>query len=138
MAAGTPELWSGTLLNAIAFDQYGPPVLGIPAVWTGTAVDGTGVPGHELGSLTPEVGQRLSADGFWIAGADGVQTIQFPLYAISGPLVVPTSAVPEPSTVSLLVGPAFLLLAGRKFLLSARLERKEVHDQQRQRHHRDP
>ena len=99
-------LWSRELVHAINLDLAGNPVDPVFFVWTGTNPFGTGF-GGPLGSLpTPQVGSATDTGDAWISsGRSNILDLR-QLYGISSVLTVPPTAVPEPSTLTLL-GAAF-------------------------------
>jgi hypothetical protein len=112
--SGAAGLYSPSLLSPILYDQYGG--TGDIFVWTGSERDGTTTPtppnsfGFELGSAQPEIGESylLNAFGWLDTNLDAPQQTNYALYALSGPISVPT---PEPATFTLL-GSALLVLGG--------------------------
>jgi hypothetical protein len=111
VATGSPDLFDGTLSAPINLDQDG--IIRTRIVWTGSEVNGTRQPIRVLGSATTstETGQSPVTGSPWVDSGFAPSTTDFSLYGMSGPLVVPT-AVPEPSTISLMLAP-LLLLGGR-------------------------
>ncbi len=109
----TPGLWSGNLLASITQDLIGNTVINL--VWTGTYSHGTGHSSLRLGEPIPENGQTTSTYECWTNATDTANPAIFPMYGISQVLVVPQSAVPEPST---LVLASMSLTAGLAFTWS--------------------
>jgi hypothetical protein len=110
VATGSLDMFDGTLVAPIEYNQNG--LLQSSYVWTGTLPTGIEDSGLGLGTTFPEdsrIGQSSKIDSQWIT--EHVENISnnHAFYGISGPLVV-TTAVPEPSTISLMLSPAFLLL----------------------------
>jgi len=108
VATGSADMWDGFLLSTLNKTQYG----GIHTenhVWTGTLSNGlkggAGNPGiFYLGSTSPPVvgaGINTHTTSLWTAGTFFSPDNILPFYAISEPLSVPVSAVPEPTTLSL-------------------------------------
>jgi hypothetical protein len=54
IASGNPQLWSGTIANPLNITPTGI-VIVIVNAWTGASEDGQGVPGSELGNVSPVV-----------------------------------------------------------------------------------
>ena len=119
IASGSADLFDGSISNPINYDQYG---LGCVAdgvneyctTWTGS--DQFGNTNSGLGGSYPAtIGNSPAIDSSWIlAGSNGEAKLNH-LYAIldpTTPLTVPAAAVPEPGTISLLMGPG-LILFGR-------------------------
>jgi hypothetical protein len=108
VASGSLDLFDGAITNPIQYDQHGN--FNPSLVFTGSTSSGSSSPGHSLGVQAVTIG--LSTDGNeWIdAFATVSDNSPFGVYGLSGPLVVPgATAVPEPGTISLLLGPALLL-----------------------------
>ena len=96
----TTGLWSGNLLAPINQDLTG--IQFTSFVWTGTTSAGIGQTNASLGSLPiASQGESSESSALWINGAIETTNNPAPLYAISQVLVVPQSAVPEPSTLVL-------------------------------------
>lgn len=116
VAAG--GIYTGSLNNLVAYDQYGDYNFGaqFDHVWTGSDDAGFGIAGATLGSASgdAEIGQ-LATDGTWLEFAVAAQfdevAVSKPLYALSNVITV----VPEPSTFAL-AGFALLAIgaAGRR------------------------
>lgn len=114
VAASSADMFDGTLAAPIQFDQHGS--LTIRFVWTGSTLSGTSNPPLALGDNSAELGESDSTDFRWIA-VTNLQTfngIHESMYGISGPLLASAAApdpaaVPEPGTISLMLGPLLLL-----------------------------
>lgn len=113
VATGSADMFDGNLLAPILYNQFG--AAHSTGVWTGTEFDGQGV-GEGVFALT--LGAQQSLATFGSSSATGTEWLLLSfastfdlrsIYGISGPLTVPT-AVPEPSTLSLMLGA--LLLRG--------------------------
>ncbi len=109
----TTGLWSGILLAPINQDLSGSTITSL--VWTGTTATGSGQGPTTLGTLSPFQGTTEADDINWVQHLLNDPPIKAPLYAISQVLVVPQSAVPEPST---LVLASMSLTAGLAFTWS--------------------
>ncbi|MGO9814917.1 MAG: PEP-CTERM sorting domain-containing protein [Isosphaeraceae bacterium] len=100
----TGGLWSGQLSTPISLDLTG----GAPVtdVWTGTAPNGQGLTGYQLGLDTSEFGfSGLSRSSWTALGTDLSSIAEFSVYGISQVLMVPgTVSVPEPSTLWMAAG----------------------------------
>jgi hypothetical protein len=118
VAAAGVGIYTGTLTNAVGYDQFG--AVAIEAqfsnVWTGSDFQGFGIPGATLGSAgeDSEVGQ-IAVDSTWLQFAlaprfDEV-ALERPLYALSEPL----TTVPEPSALAL-VAAALLMIGGERWI----------------------
>ena len=108
-------LFGGSITNTISETENGASVGASTYRWTGSNADGTGDAGHELGSFRPQTGVTdFGALAMISVGSLG-PTGLFPLYAISGDIVV-TTAAPEPMSLSLLAfgGIATVLARGRR------------------------
>jgi hypothetical protein len=108
VATNSADMFDGTLASAIEFDQYGS--LAIRAVWTGSTLAGTSNTPLTLGAFNAELAQSDFTDFRWIAFTSFQWDNSESLYGISGPLIAPTTAqaVPEPCTMSLILGPVLL------------------------------
>jgi len=107
VASGSADLFDGDTEHLIRFTASGA-VSNInftDNVWTGSDVFGMAIPIHTLGAFQPEYGEDsggTSGTGNWIAQADDqLFGNEFRLNGISGPLTVPETPVPEPSSVLL-------------------------------------
>jgi hypothetical protein len=114
--ASAAGLYTGSLLNPVASDQYGNDSSFF--VWTGSTPSGVGYPDFTLGNLhTAVVGVSTLSTGFWMQSSLPHAVLdQEPIYALSNILTLPT---PEPATLTLL-GSAFLLLGGGRLLRGRR------------------
>jgi hypothetical protein len=97
----TAGLWSGAIQNPINLDLAGNPVDPLFFVWTGTNPTGTGF-GGPLGSARPQTGSTTDTLNAWVSSGSSPGGDRRHVYGISSVLIVPQSAVPEPSTVSML------------------------------------
>jgi hypothetical protein len=122
--------------STISINQLGSPYTGpetcpgvteacLP-VWTGSLRDGTeNDPTFTLGGGNPWYGTILETSSNWIEkGNPGGNGFDYPLYAISGDLVVPASTVPEPSTFGTITV-ALVAFAGMSF--RHRVVRRSAH-----------
>jgi hypothetical protein len=113
-------IYTGVLDNLVQYDQFG----GIETaaqtnnlgLWTGSNFQGFGVAGNTLGGGgNAEIG-RFALDSTWLQFGtrlkSGEVTFSRPMYALSGPITVPT---PEPAAITLLVS-ALLAIGGHCFL----------------------
>jgi hypothetical protein len=98
VASGTADLWGGTIENPIGITL----IAGSNnQVWTGTYPDGTGYPGAELGTVCcAAVGLSDYINSNWVAYSYFDPTELYPLYGISGNLVVPGSPLPPTCTAA--------------------------------------
>ena len=113
---GNTEMWDGTTTpqGAIIFTLAGghPGGAGVDyqRVWTGSFTDGTGQSGNELGNSTVTRGINFVAGHLngtqWIDLGEAPNTELYSIYGLSGVI----SAIPEPSTLSLLALGGLLLL----------------------------
>ncbi len=103
VATSNADLWDGTLVNPIEFDEQG---TSYPAnIWTGTDPVFGNPQGHRLGTPTPYLGYADNTDSSW--GSGKLENVYQPdetvdpwhLYGMSGVLTV----VPEPGTSALAV-----------------------------------
>jgi len=108
VATNSSDLFDTNITNSIQYDQFGN-LQQIP-VWTGSLSNGQGVSGNLLGEIAPEFGLSYESSASWITFGQDFKNKSFALYGISGPFVAPGAAVPEPGTISLMLGPALLLL----------------------------
>jgi hypothetical protein len=110
VATSNDDLWDGTILTPIDYDQHGlPPAPGTKLVWTGSELNGT--PNEPLGTDFPFWGQATLADFNWISSSHGTYMPDklFALYGVSGVLTV----VPEPGSKALAAaGAVAALIAG--------------------------
>ena len=117
-------LWSGALLAPIDHDLTSNQIHTI--TWTGTIPSGTAEPTSPLGAAQVEIGDSAFKNQSWIdlGGAED-PTEGDQMYGISQVLVVPPSAVPEPSSL-LLASTA--LMAGMAFgwSRSGRAQRRQT------------
>jgi len=104
-------LYSGSILQPVAYDQYGNSSGGV-FVWTGSNKTGEAFSEISLGHSTVELGASNLAGSLWMDHAFGNSvTSTQSLYALSSVLV----STPEPSTLVLArLGIAGLLLAARR------------------------
>jgi hypothetical protein len=128
VAGGFPDLFDSTILNPIAYTQSGTVVIedGVVGVWTGSTATGTrdttGGLDRTLGAICPDQGPPGGPSMCIRYGYAGVGSVEFlgpgwitehndyalrpyHFYGISERLI----ATPEPSTVSLLLGPLLLM-----------------------------
>lgn len=112
IASSYADLWDGSIANAIQFDESGDAVMG--QVWTGTAGNGFGISGRQVGNSLVQVGNPSVTDVTWI-GFNGGTTVasatELGLYGISGTLI---KAVPEPGAALLALVGIALSLVGRR------------------------
>ena len=93
----TGGLWSGSLQAAIDLDIHS--TLITSAVWTGTNAAGQGVTNVTLGRFEVVFGLTYDAGAEWVDANLGIPSTEVAVYGVSQVLVVPTLAVPEPSSV---------------------------------------
>lgn len=101
VVSSNADLWGGTLLAPMQYDQYG--VLAQSIVWTGTDTTGAGYPNRTLGNPSgqSEIGLSYETNGYWVANnAPPSQSYVYRLYGLSPVLTVPIAAVPEPTSLS--------------------------------------
>jgi hypothetical protein len=67
VANATHDIWSGSVLHAIEYDETGS--IFIDRIWTGTHFDGTAEPGEQLGTALPEQGDSTSSDLSWFSAS---------------------------------------------------------------------
>ena len=107
VATSNADLWDGTIVNPIYYDQHGaPPPPGDQVVWTGTQP--AGIADKPLGTAFPSWGEGDYATRDWVFSSYGTYAADrtYLFYGISGVL----AAVPEPSTLALAVLGALALL----------------------------
>lgn len=94
-------LWSGSILNPIDKDLAGNGTHRI-AVWTGTAFDGSAFADYELGAFNTINGLNPYTDHNWVAAWHaGAGLNSHLVYGISEVLVVPSSVVPEATSLAI-------------------------------------
>ena len=105
-ATGYSDIWDGTIISPVNYDEYGNEVT-TSYVWTGTTAQGdinTGGPdgggGKYLGHSNPRMGWRAVTNSYWIEDGDAYWTLEMHLYGISEVLTV--SPVPIPGAIWLL------------------------------------
>jgi len=115
VATSAADLWDGTLLHAIRYDEFGVAVANETRVWSGTNGLGESIPGqnalnwHDPNNNTAVIGAPLSTTSDWIASYYLFSNTANRLYGISPVLTVPA---PEPSSFILMgMGAVGLLLA---------------------------
>ena len=94
-------LWSGGILHSINLDLAGNPVDPAFFVWTGTNPFGTGF-GGPLGSAMPQTGASTDTGSSWVSSGNSPSGDSRQVYGISAVLTVPSAAVPEPSSLTML------------------------------------
>jgi hypothetical protein len=106
--ASAAGIYTGSLLNPVASDQYGDNSSFF--VWTGSTPSGVGDPNFTLGNLdTAVVGVSTLSTASWMQSSLPHALLhEEPVYALSNILTAPT---PEPATITLL-GSALLVLGG--------------------------
>ena len=124
LATGEADMFDGTLNAPLNISQYGDLVStgtgdGGIDVWTGTTNSGLAVPNQYLGASgwTTTLGASTETLHWLVYGsAFPNYASNFPMFGISGPLVVPNSTVPEPAStlVLLSVGLTSLVAARRR------------------------
>jgi hypothetical protein len=115
VASSSTALWSGTLSNAVGYDESGNALNGSSD--TGTSSDGTGSSGLQLGNSGGLVldGQANSTTSSWVAG--GVLPESYAgrhFYGISSDLIFGEVAAPEPGTLGLMLMGAVILTGARR------------------------
>lgn len=106
VATGSADLFDGSLTNPIDYTEFGD--LGITRVWTGSDVSGLPDGSFALGAGAVRFGLSENTNTSWSSLEIALNFNTRSLYGVSGPLVVPTTTVPEPSTLSLMLGPLLL------------------------------
>jgi hypothetical protein len=86
--AGTGGLFSGSILNPININELGG--LATQFVRTGSLPTGLVHPISPLGGVSNTLGDPSAVDTHWITHTATLQGIQFPLYAISSEITVPS------------------------------------------------
>jgi hypothetical protein len=98
---GSADLFDGNITQPVEINQFG--ITEKTFVWTGSTLFGDTNLGLALGDSRVVIGFSGSSNGDWIDIANVLARGQsFSLYGVSGPLVVPGAAVPEPATILLL------------------------------------
>jgi hypothetical protein len=113
VATSTINLFRGSagIMNVIAEDENGASASGA-YVWTGSNSDGTAATGHVMGESAPVFGwNEIGFPGFMFGYGETGESDTLPVYAISGAL----SAVPEPTSLSLLAFSGAAIGLMRKF-----------------------
>ena len=120
IASGSADMFDGTLDASLSIDQYGThaPAFSFPDSFpfTGSGSDGHRErDGHYLGPLigAVAVGYFAATSIGWLAVDLLNKNLSSTFYGISGELEVP-QPVPEPATITLLLGPALVLLRTRR------------------------
>lgn len=122
VATSATDLFDGSLVNPVMLGMGGTNDGGLKSVWTGSTAAGIGAAGNQMGAALVMRGLDDQVDDDWLAfGATTAGTNERYLYAISDELLAP---VPEPATVSLLLGPAIALVAWRRRQRSRAAKRK--------------
>jgi hypothetical protein len=105
VANGTTDLWDGTILTPVLYDQYGNQ-RALSPTWGDTVATGTDPNGNWIVHLclgigyTPMLGSYSASDWKWIdTGQFAYAGYSYPFYALSSPITV---EVPEPSAFALL------------------------------------
>ncbi len=106
VASGATGLYSGSILNAVAYDQFGT-ASSAPFVWTGSDASGAAFDALSAGGGIPRAGSVSYTNSFWINAGGRFINEQYPLFALSSPV----TAVPEPTTLTLF-GTALSVIAG--------------------------
>lgn len=99
VATGSTGFWSGTTLNAIAYDQNGTPASA--NAYTGSNDQGDAF-GDSMGQSLVTVGAPHYVNLWLDEGGYIPPTYSLPVYALSSPITI--SAVPEPKTWAALLG----------------------------------
>lgn len=111
-------VYGGSLLSPVSLDENGNSSTN--DVWTGSTTSGTVAGGiNDLGQTFPNNGFADVATGAWIASGNGIFSNNgLSLYALSSVITVPqSSSTPEPGTLGLTAGAAFLLFSRRAWRL---------------------
>lgn len=107
---GPTGLWSGGLLAPIQLDINGIERFG--EVYTGTEPNGAHANSNELTTFAPLIGNISETSSLWVYANSGRFAFNFrPVYGISQVLTVP---VPEPASLTLLIGAGGLALLRRR------------------------
>ena len=102
IANGTVDLFDGSIATGVNRTELDSTYSG--QVWTGTVSSG-GIGNPLGGGPTITAGLSTASDGGWLNNAQLSSTAgQLPLYGISATLTVPNADVPEPGTVTLVIG----------------------------------
>jgi hypothetical protein len=114
VASGQADMFDGSLDAPIGFDQHGLLLAPQTIVFTGTLSNGTTCCTRAMSQDSPEEGRSGMATVAWIDDGFGNPSQSRPFYGVSGTLVVPQlGPVPEPATVSLVLGPTLLMVSDR-------------------------
>lgn len=95
---------------SINLDEFGDLVSGV--VWTGTADDGT--KNSPFGDTDVTLGLPFGTNQLWTMAGTQSNTIPHSIYAVSEELVVPTTSIPVPSSIALLLISLFALVRTRR------------------------
>lgn len=114
IALNNADLWDGTIVTPIRETENGTIDNPGALVWTGSWFDGTGFVPALLGDTESVIGISPFFNANWIAAQTRPSSDLYHLYALSGVLVAPPSAIPVvPSILLLAVGIAGLGLCRR-------------------------